>query len=131
VPFAADRPKPDESKPSVPSAPQTPDPADQNLLQRFFGGFLKVPINNIIDESTVPTLFNATFTDGAATIGKSGTKVGENANSAMDGQASAIGGAIGRAAAAIISQATVKIDIPGMGGGGSPPADRGPIPRTA
>lgn len=101
--------------PPVPAAPVTP-PAPR-------------PISEIIDPGSVSTLFNATFQTGATTIGNSGTTVGSNAATlisasgttvgsnaagALNGQAGSIGAAIGAAAAARISAATVNVQVPSV-----------------
>jgi hypothetical protein len=72
------------------------------------------PFSELIDVDTAKTQFASFFSDGATTIGQSGTAVGSNAASELGGQASSIGTVIGNAAAARISQATINFNIPNM-----------------
>jgi hypothetical protein len=75
--------------------------------------------------------FASFFSDGASTIGQSGTTVGSNAASELSGRAGDIGTAIGSTAAALISQATVNIQIPGAPGAPSAPPNTGASPVPA
>jgi hypothetical protein len=110
---------PPEPTPVEPPPPAEPAPAEPRLP--LVPGWMTAPrpLSEVIDLTDAQTQFASFFSSGATTIGSSGTVVGSNAASELNGQAGGIGGAIGRAAAAEISAAKVNVVIPASVPGGA------------
>lgn len=76
--------------------------------------FTPISFTDVVDPTTIPSAFDATFSTGATTLGKSGTTIGSNAASAIQAQAGAIGGAIGAAFAAKASGVSIDVNVPNV-----------------